>query len=139
MILDRFLTRSVSEWDGEDIVVLAVHGRQPRDTGNREPEQGWRILEMSRIIEVRPSDGYRIWLRFSDGAEGEVDLSDLAGRGVFAPWAEPNVFKAVRVEKGGGIEWPGEIDMCPDALYLRLTGKAVDEVFPSLKPTPVDA
>lgn len=29
--------------------------------------------------------------------------------------------------------------MCPDALYLRLTGKAVDEVFPSLKPAPVDA
>jgi hypothetical protein len=111
----------------------------PRDTGNREPEQGWRFLEMSRIVEVRPSDGYRIWLRFSDGAEGEVDLSDLAGRGVFAAWAEPNVFKAVRVEEGGGIEWPGEIDMCPDALYLRLTGKAVDEVFPGLEPTPVDA
>ena len=50
-----------------------------------------------------------------------------------------NVFTAVRVEEGGGIEWPGEIDMCPDALYLRLTGKAVEDIFPSLKPTPVDA
>jgi Protein of unknown function (DUF2442) len=94
---------------------------------------------MSRITEVRPLDDYRIWLRFDDGAEGEVDLSDLAGRGVFAAWADPNVFKAVRVEEGGAIEWPDEIDMCPDALYLRLTGKAVDEVFPGLRPPPVDA
>jgi len=94
---------------------------------------------MSKIVEVRPLDGYRIWLRFSDGVQGEVDLSDLVGRGVFAAWTDPNVFTAVRVEEGGGIEWPGEIDMCPDALYLRLTGKTVEEIFPSLKPTPVDA
>lgn len=88
---------------------------------------------------MRPSDGYRVWLRFSDDAQGEVDLSDLAGRGVFAAWIDPKVFTAVRVEDGGGIEWPGEIDMCPDALYLRLTGKSVEDIFPSLKPTPVDA
>ena len=80
-----------------------------------------------------------MWLKFSDGVEGAVDLSDLAGRGVFSAWADRNVFTAVHTEEGGGIEWPGEIDMCPDALYLRLTGKSVDEVFPSLKPTPVDA
>ncbi|MPY87305.1 MAG: DUF2442 domain-containing protein [Luteitalea sp.] len=94
---------------------------------------------MSKIVDVRPLDDHRIWLRFSDGAKGEVDLSDLAGRGVFSAWADRNVFTAVHVESGGGIEWPGEIDMCPDALYLRLTGKAVEEVFPSFKPTPVDA
>jgi len=66
---------------------------------------------MSKIVQVRPLGSYRIWLRFSDGAQGEVDLSDLAGRGVFAPWTDPDVFAAVRVENCGGIEWPGEIDM----------------------------
>lgn len=35
---------------------------------------------MSTIVQVRPLGSYRIWLRFSDGAQGEVDLSDLAGR-----------------------------------------------------------
>lgn len=78
---------------------------------------------MNKIIEVRPLENYRIWLRFGDGARGELDLSDLVGRGVFAAWAAPDVFRAVRVEEGGGIEWPGEIDMCPDALYLRLTAR----------------
>jgi hypothetical protein len=94
---------------------------------------------MNRIVEVRPLENYRIWLKFSDGTQGDVDLTDLAGRGVFTAWSDRDVFTAVRVEEGGGIEWPGEIDMCPDALYLRLTGKAVDDIFPSLKSTPVDA
>jgi hypothetical protein len=94
---------------------------------------------MNRIVEVRPLENYRIWLKFSDGTQGDVDLTDLAGRGVFTAWSDRDVFTAVRVEEGGGIEWPGEIDMCPDALYVRLTGKAVDDIFPSLKSTPVDA
>jgi hypothetical protein len=56
---------------------------------------------------------------------------------VFAAWADHELCKAVHLEGGGGIEWPGEIDMCPDALYMRLTGKSVEDIFPSLKPTPV--
>ncbi len=34
-----------------------------------------------RPIEVRALAPYRIWLRYDDGIEGEVDLSDLAGDG----------------------------------------------------------
>lgn len=38
---------------------------------------------MIRPTEVKAREGYRIWLRYSDGSAGEVDLSHLAGRGVF--------------------------------------------------------
>ena len=31
---------------------------------------------MVRALEVEARDGRRIWLRYSDGATGEVDLSD---------------------------------------------------------------
>lgn len=34
-------------------------------------------------------EGLRIWLRFSDGSQGEVDLSDLVGLGVFQAWEAP--------------------------------------------------
>ncbi len=84
---------------------------------------------MVRPIEVRPVGRYRIWLRYQDGTEGEVDLSHLAGKGVFAAWDKGDVFAKVKLGQHGGVEWPGDIDLCPDALYLRLTGKQPEEVF----------
>jgi hypothetical protein len=93
---------------------------------------------MKKAIAVKPLEGYRIWLRFGDGVEGEVDLSDLAGRGVFQAWADRKVFESVHVDPSGAIAWKHELDLCPDALYLRLTGKVPEDLFPALK-TPVHA
>lgn len=81
---------------------------------------------MIRPVSVRALPGHRIWLRYDDGVEGEVDLSDIAGKGVFAAWSDPAVFDAVRLGAHGAIEWPGDLDLCPDAMYLRLTGRSVD-------------
>ena len=83
-----------------------------------------------RPTAVAPLAGYRIWLRYSDGVDGEVDLSELAGRGVFAAWTDRAFFETVRLADGGGIAWGESIDLCPDALYLRLTGKSVAELMP---------
>ncbi|MCY4037349.1 MAG: DUF2442 domain-containing protein [bacterium] len=94
---------------------------------------------MNRPIEVAPRGGYRIWLRYSDGVVGEVDLSDLAGRGVFRAWESRACFDAVRVTADGGVAWGEEIELCPDALYMRLTGKSVEEVLPAMMSAPVDA
>ncbi len=52
----------------------------------RESPPGSRGDEMIRPTEVDERDGYRIWLKCSDGSAGEVDLSHLAGRGVFEIW-----------------------------------------------------
>ena len=90
---------------------------------------------MKKAVQARPLDGYRIWLKYADGVEGEVDLSDLAGRGVFQAWSNREVFQAVQVDESGALTWPCEIDLCPDALYLRLTGYAAEDIFPALKHT----
>jgi hypothetical protein len=58
---------------------------------------------------------------------------------VFAAWLKPGVFEQVRLTEAGAPEWPGEIDLCPDALYLGLTGKAPEEVFPALRRLPTHA
>src|SRR5262245_44154486 len=34
-------------------------------------------LPLVDVIRLRPMDGYRLWLRFTDGSEGVRDLSDL--------------------------------------------------------------
>ncbi len=85
-----------------------------------------------RPLAVEPRDGFRIWLRYADGAEGEVDLSDLAGKGVFAAWLDRDFFHDVRIADGGEIAWRDDIDLCRHALYLRLTGKTPEQVFPGL-------
>jgi hypothetical protein len=85
-----------------------------------------------RITSVNPLSGFRLELRFDDGVSGVVDLSEFAGRGVFQAWLRPGLFEHVKITDSGAVEWPGEIDLCPDALYLRLTNKKPEDIFPSL-------
>ena len=92
-----------------------------------------------KAIEVRALENYRIWIRYADGVEGEVDLSHLAEKGVFEAWQSPSVFSKVRLGSSGEIEWPDVGDLCSDALYLRLTGKKAEEVFPNLKAAKISA
>jgi hypothetical protein len=86
-----------------------------------------------KVVTVVPQGGYRLFLRFDDGVEGVVDVSSLAGRGVFAAWVVPGRFDRVTITESGALEWPGGLDLCPDALYLRLTGKPPEELFPILQ------
>jgi len=85
-----------------------------------------------KITTARPMSGYRVRLAFEDGTAGEVDLSDCAGEGVFAAWTKPGIFKKLAVTKSGALAWPGGLDLCGDALYLRLTGKQPEDLFPAL-------
>ena len=86
-----------------------------------------------RPVVVEPRDGYRIWLRYADGVEGEVDLSHLAGKGVFVVWREPGFFERVYISAWRSIAWNKEIELCADALYLRLTGKSPEDIMPGLR------
>jgi hypothetical protein len=49
------------------------------------------------------------------------------------------MFARVRLGSHGQVEWPGEIDLCPDALYLTLTGKRPEDVFTGPDRHPPDA
>lgn len=94
---------------------------------------------MTRPVQVRALKGFRLWLRYDDGTEGEVDLSEFAGRGVFRPWDDYRTFEDVRLGDHGRISWGKDVDMCPDALYLRLTGRKPEEVFRNLSEMTLDA
>lgn len=94
---------------------------------------------MIKPISVRALPNYRIHIAFSDGVAGEVDLSDLAGQGVFEAWKDPGFFEGVHLGTGRQIRWSEEIELCPDAVYMRLTGKTPEELFPRLKHENADA
>ena len=105
--------------------MLTTRRRQPR---NRNADHDQR-----RPVAVTARDGYRIGLRYSDGVEGEVDLSGLAGCGVFKAWLEPEFFKQVYISEWRSIAWSDDIEICADALYLEITGKSPEDIWPGLR------
>jgi len=76
-----------------------------------------------RIVAFEARPQYRLWVRFEDGVEGEVDLSDMVGKGVFSRWENAREFAQVFIDaESGAPVWPGELDVAPDALYHELAG-----------------
>ena len=87
---------------------------------------------LPRPVAVEPRDGFRIWLKYDDGEEGEVDLSDIPRRGFFAAWNDRSVFESVYITEYRSVAWTEDIDACPDYLYMKLTGKTLEELTPAL-------
>ena len=70
------------------------------------------------VVEVRPLDGYRVYLRFDDGVAGELDLEPLLSpfKGVFAPLRDLAKFREVFVDCHTA-SWPNGADLAPDSMY----------------------
>lgn len=94
---------------------------------------------MRKVTAVKVLEGFRLELAFDDGIQGTVDLSDLAGKGVFAVWSDRVVFEKVRIGSSGEIAWGDKIDLCPDSLYLKVTNKKPQDLFPALGRDPAHA
>ena len=94
---------------------------------------------MRKIAKVKALRGYRLDLELDDGVSGTVDLSDLVGKGVIALWRDRRAFEQVRVGPSGELAWGDQIDLCPDALYLKVTGEKPEDVFPALRKQPTHA
>ena len=112
-----------------------AHGLPVRkSTTQHPPRKALRRKDktLKRIVEVRVEGGYRLWLRFTDGAEGSVDLGKtLRFTGVFKPLKNPVEFAKVRVDRESGtIVWPNGVDLDPDVLHSRVTGKPIDVAEP---------
>jgi len=60
-------------------------------------------------------------LTFEDGLEGEVDLTERLFGPVFERARTPVGFAEVFVDDEiGTVAWPGEVDLAPDTLYVRV-------------------
>ncbi|MGA3170855.1 MAG: DUF2442 domain-containing protein [Chthoniobacteraceae bacterium] len=71
-----------------------------------------------KVSGVRPLDGRRIHVVFSDSFEGEVDLSPLVDKGPsYEPLRTDENFGAVAVEHGVPT-WPGDFDLSPGTLRV---------------------
>ncbi len=85
-----------------------------------------------KLIDIKSKPNYFLWLKFSDGVEGEIDFSGDVRKGVFAYWKNPKNFENVRIGSSGEISWNEEVDICADSMYLKITGKKAGDIFPAL-------
>ncbi len=77
-----------------------------------------------KIVKCKPRRNYRVWICFDDGLEGEVDLSDLVGQGIFQAWESIEFFNQVRVDpKTDTLAWGDEIDLDPYVLREKILKK----------------
>lgn len=85
---------------------------------------------LKEIIEAQPLEGYRLRLRFEDGAAGEIDLQQIIKfEGIFAPLKERVYFLQVRVDpEVGTIVWPNGADLDPLVLYSQVTGIPIPQI-----------
>jgi len=76
---------------------------------------------MVDVLRLKPVEGHKLWLRFSDGCEGICDLSELISSG--GPMVEPlrktEYFTRVFVEMGAPT-WPNGFDLDPINLYMKM-------------------
>ena len=73
-----------------------------------------------RIIEADYLQHYTIHLRFADGTEGDVDLSQELYGEVFEPLKDPAVFKTFSIHpEFHTLCWPNGADLAPEFLYER--------------------
>ncbi|MEA1989994.1 MAG: DUF2442 domain-containing protein [Pseudomonadota bacterium] len=86
---------------------------------------------LPKLREARYQGDYRVWVKFDDGVEGEVNLEAELWGEIFQPLKEMARFAELVMDKElGTIVWPNGADFAPEFLYQRLCPNY------ALKPTP---
>lgn len=76
---------------------------------------------IAKQVQTKALGKYVIWLKYDDGTAGKINLSHLAGQGIFKQWDKNNFFEKVYIDKqSNSIAWSDVIQLCPNTLYLKL-------------------
>ncbi len=78
------------------------------------------------VTDAKALPDYRLWVRFSDNTEGEIDLKDLItsdARGIVAALRDQTTFSAIHVEMDT-VVWANGFDLAPEFLYARAKAHA---------------
>ena len=94
-----------------------------RDEADAQPDSAAGVSNVPWVVtHVAVLPNYRLFVKFVDDTEGEVDLSALVSRpdaGVFAELADPALFSKAFV-LDGFVAWPSGQDLAPDAMHDEL-------------------
>ena len=77
------------------------------------------------VREAKYRHDYVIWLRFNDGAEGEIDLKNYLQGEMFEPLKVPGAFKKFCVDPElQTIVWENGADLAPEFLHENMNVSA---------------
>lgn len=71
------------------------------------------------VLEARYVRDYAVWLRFSDGTAGEVDLEEELEGPVFGPLRDIERFQRFSVARYT-LSWDNGADFAPEFLQARI-------------------
>ena len=67
---------------------------------------------------VEPKPGYRLQLKFNNGASGEVDLTNELWGEMFEPLKDPDLFATAQQDDAmGTVVWANGVDLAPEFLF----------------------
>jgi hypothetical protein len=78
----------------------------------------------THVEQAKYLDGYKVWLAFNDGAEGEIDLSSELYGEIFEPLKDVSYFKSFTLE-GHTLSWSNGADFAPE--FLREHVNCIDD------------
>jgi Protein of unknown function (DUF2442) len=79
-----------------------------------------QVLDNIIVKAVPDPATYSVKVTWANGETTVNRFDHLVDKGVFAALTYPSIFARVRIgERGRGLEWPGEIDFCADALWFE--------------------
>lgn len=87
-----------------------------QETAEQDSATRVRTVAEYRVVSVQALGHLRLAVRFRDGLTGEVILKESHLSGVFEALKDPALFAQVSCAEGF-VEWPGELDLAPDAMY----------------------
>lgn len=78
-------------------------------------------MMIPRVVAVEAIGNYVLHVRFTDGTEGDIDLSAELDGQVFLPLLDKKFFRQARVDSElHTVVWPNGADFAPEFLYDRI-------------------
>ena len=74
-----------------------------------------------RLVDARHVHDFVLWLKFSDGAEGDLDLRVELDGSIFEPLTNIEFFKQFRIDPDlHTLVWPNGADFAPEFLRTAI-------------------
>ena len=71
-----------------------------------------------KLIDAKHTINYKIWFKFDDGTEGEIDLEKQLYGKIFEPLKNITYFKSFKIHPElNVISWDNGADFAPEYIY----------------------